>query len=358
QRIAPVNPSRDGDLIEGAEDQQCQELPSISFESITASTSGFSTENLIGEGGFGPVYKGTLPEGQEVAVKRLSRGSGQDHSEFKNELILIARLQHRNLVRLLGCCIHGEEKILVYEYMPNRSLNTFLFDPEKKGLLDWKTRYNIIEGIARGLLYLHRDSRLRIIHRDLKAGNILLDEDMNPKISDFGMARIFGSDDNETNTKRVVGTYGYMSPEYAMQGVFSVKSDVYSFGVLLLEIVSGRKNSIFTHQESSVSLLGYAWRLWSEDNVMEFVDPAIRDSCSQKQASMCVNVGLLCVQNRANDRPSMSSVIIMLESGTDANSQPRQPTFTAERSPRDTESSPNDLRLLSANNSITLLTGR
>ncbi|CAL9754083.1 unnamed protein product [Musa acuminata subsp. burmannicoides] len=358
QRILPVNPSRDEDLIEGAEDQQCQELPSISFESITASTSGFSTENLIGEGGFGSVYKGTLPGGQEVAVKRLSRGSGQGHTEFKNELILIARLQHRNLVRLLGCCIHGEEKILVYEYMPNRSLNTFLFDPQKKGLLDWKTRYNIIEGIARGLLYLHRDSRLRIIHRDLKAANILLDKDMNPKISDFGMARIFGSDDNESNTKRVVGTYGYMSPEYAMQGIFSIKSDVYSFGVLLLEIVSGRKNSIFTHQESSVSLLGYAWRLWNADNVMEFVDPAIRDSCSQKQASTCVNVGLLCVQNHANDRPSMSSVIIMLESGTDANSQPRQPTFTAERSPHNTESSPYDLRLLSANNSITLVTGR
>ncbi|XP_064947347.1 G-type lectin S-receptor-like serine/threonine-protein kinase B120 isoform X1 [Musa acuminata AAA Group] len=365
--IVSVDPNRDRDRAEGgvsfripdeSKDQKCQELPLFSFDSIVASTSNFALANLLGEGGFGPVYKGTLPGGQEVALKRLSRSSGQGETEFKNEVILMAKLQHRNLVRLLGCCIHGEERILVYEYMPNRSLNAFLFDPRKKGLLEWKTRYDIIEGIARGLLYLHRDSRLRIIHRDLKASNILLDKDMNPKISDFGMARIFGSDDNETNTKRVVGTYGYMSPEYAMQGVFSVKSDVYSFGVLLLEIVSGRKNSSFAHQDSSLNLLGSAWKLWNEDNVMEFVDPAIRDSCSPRQASRCVNVGLLCVQDRPNDRPTMSSVVIMLEGGTAAYPQPKQPTFSAERSPSDTESSTFGLRVASASNSITLLTAR
>ncbi|XP_072966495.1 G-type lectin S-receptor-like serine/threonine-protein kinase At1g11330 isoform X1 [Typha angustifolia] len=341
-----------------AKDGEWGELPLLNFDSLVAATDNFTHMNFLGEGGFGPVYKGMLPEGKEVAVKRLSRNSGQGMEEFKNEVILIAKLQHRNLVRLLGCCIQGKEKILIYEYMPNKSLNAFLFDPTKKEQLDWKTRYSIIEGIARGLLYLHRDSRLRVIHRDLKVSNILLDEEMNPKISDFGLARIFGSDDNETNTKRVVGTYGYMSPEYAMQGVFSVKSDVYSFGVLLLEIVSGKKNSTYSNQELSLNLLGQAWKLWNEDNVLEFVDPSIRNSCSLKEVSRCINVGLLCVQDRANDRPTMSSVIIMLESGTLENASPRQPTFVVEMIPGHTDSSSADVRAISVNASITMLTGR
>ncbi|PKA63686.1 G-type lectin S-receptor-like serine/threonine-protein kinase B120 [Apostasia shenzhenica] len=187
-------------------DGKSHEIPLIGFSTIVAATEDFCEANLLGKGGFGPVYKGKLPGGQEIAVKRLSRSSGQGMEEFKNEVILIAKLQHRNLVRLLGFCTENEDQILIYEYMPNKSLDCFIFDPSKKGLLDWNTRYNIIEGIARGLLYLHRDSRLRIIHRDLKASNILLDEEMNPKISDFGLARIFGNDNNETSTKTVVGT--------------------------------------------------------------------------------------------------------------------------------------------------------
>ncbi|KAJ0988258.1 hypothetical protein J5N97_006614 [Dioscorea zingiberensis] len=339
----------------GHEANDGQELPLLSFDTIAASTANFSYLNLLGEGGFGPVYKGTLPDGNEIAVKRLSRSSGQGLEEFKNEIILIAKLQHRNLVRLLGCCLQREEKILVYEYMPNRSLDAFIFDSAKKGVLDWKKRYDIIEGIARGLLYLHRDSRLRVIHRDLKASNILLDEEMNPKISDFGLARIFGNDDKETNTKRVAGTYGYMSPEYAMNGVFSVKSDVYSFGVLLLEIVSGKRNSKYYNTELSMNLLAYAWKLWNEDNVMEFVEPTIRDKCSRREVFRCVNVGLLCVQDRANDRPTMSSVILMLESGTSNHPLPRQPTFAVDTS--ETDSSSFDLRLKNSD-SITMLTGR
>ncbi|XP_039124037.1 G-type lectin S-receptor-like serine/threonine-protein kinase B120 [Dioscorea cayenensis subsp. rotundata] len=366
-RTSPVDQSRNREAAANfaittetghkGNDGKYDELSMMSFDCIAASTSNFSYLNLLGEGGFGPVYKGTLPGGQEIAVKRLSRSSGQGLEEFKNEIILIAKLQHRNLVRLLGCCIEGEEKLLVYEYMPNRSLDAFIFDSAKKVLLDWKKRFEIIEGIARGLLYLHRDSRLRIIHRDLKASNILLDEEMKPKISDFGLARIFGNDDNETNTKRVAGTYGYMSPEYAMNGLFSVKSDVYSFGVLLLEIVSGKRNSKYYNSELSMNLLPYAWKLWNEDNVLEFVEPEIKMSCSRREVFRCVSVGLLCVQDRAHDRPTMSSVVLMLESGTSNHPLPKQPTFAVDTS--ETDSSSFDLRVnYGSGSSITMLTGR
>ncbi|KAM5552077.1 hypothetical protein ABKV19_026773 [Rosa sericea] len=233
------------------------ELPLFSLRSILVATNNFSEANKLGEGGFGPVYKGILPENQEVAIKRLSKKSGQGQQEFMNELKLIAKLQHTNLVRLLGCCIEAEEMILMYEYMPNRSLDKFLFDPSEKTKLDWGRRFRIIEGIAQGLLYIHKYSRLRIIHRDLKASNILLDRTMNPKISDFGMAKIFDINQTEANTNRVVGTYGYMSPEYASYGHFSEKSDVFSFGVLLLEIISGKKNAIFYHFEHSLTLAGW-----------------------------------------------------------------------------------------------------
>ncbi|XP_058072822.1 cysteine-rich receptor-like protein kinase 11 isoform X1 [Magnolia sinica] len=234
---------------------------SLLFDLLTlrAATDNFSDANKLGQGGFGSVYKGMLLNGQEVAVKRLARKSRQGVEELKNELVLVAKLQHRNLVKLLGCCVEEEERILVYEYVPNTSLNNFLFDPVKRLILNWDRRYKIISGIARGLLYLHEDSRLRIIHRDLKASNILLDGDMNPKISDFGLAKLFGVDQTQGNTNRIAGTYGYMAPEYAKHGKFSTRSDVFSFGVLVLEIVSGRKNSAFhdrgTNLVSHVSML-------------------------------------------------------------------------------------------------------
>jgi len=309
------------------EDGKSHELKVYSLDRIKAATSNFSDSNKLGEGGFGPVYMGTLPGGEEVAVKRLCRNSGQGLEEFKNEVILIAKLQHRNLVRLLGCCIQKEEKILVYEYMPNKSLDAFLFNPEKQGLLDWSKRFDIIEGIARGLLYLHRDSRLRVVHRDLKASNILLDADMNPKISDFGMARIFGGDQNQFNTNRVVGTFGYMSPEYAMEGIFSVKSDVYSFGVLILEIITGKRAVSFHYHQDSLNIAGYAWRQWNEDKATELIDPLIRASCSVRQVLRCIHIALLCVQDHADERPDIPTVIIMLSSDSSSLPNPRPPTL-------------------------------
>nr|GEW29364.1 putative receptor-like protein kinase At4g00960 [Tanacetum cinerariifolium] len=207
--------------------------------------------------GFGAVYKGRLGDGQEIAVKRLAKDSGQGDLEFKNEVLLVAKLQHRNLVKLMGFSIDGSERLLIYEFFPNASLDQFIFDPSKRTLLDWEKRYRIIKGIAKGLLYLHEDSRLRIIHRDMKASNVLLDAEMNPKITDFGMARLFGPEETQADTNRIVGTYGYMAREYAMHGQFLVKSDVFSFGVLVLEMVTGQKNLFFQNEESIEDLLSF-----------------------------------------------------------------------------------------------------
>ncbi|XP_022954627.1 cysteine-rich receptor-like protein kinase 10 [Cucurbita moschata] len=284
------------------------------FNTINAATSNFSEENKLGEGGFGAVYKGRLENGQEIAVKRLSRRSLQGFKEFKNEITLVAKLHHRNLVRLLGFCMEGEEKILIYEYIPNKSLDFFLFDPIRQKQLDWSKRYTIINGIARGILYLHEDSRLRIIHRDLKASNILLDGDMNPKVSDFGMARIVQVDQTQGITDRIVGTYGYMSPEYAMYGNFSLKSDVYSFGVLIFEIISGKKNNTFYLSKLAEDMLTYAWKLWKNGTSLELLDPILRDNYSRNEVLRCIHIALLCVQENPSRRPSMTSIVLMLNS--------------------------------------------
>ncbi|KAG9452832.1 hypothetical protein H6P81_005736 [Aristolochia fimbriata] len=329
-----IDLSQELKLEVGDRKEKVPQLPLFDYSTVAQATNNFCDANKLGQGGFGPVYKGYLSGGKEIAVKRLSSGSGQGVEEFKNEVILFAKLQHRNLVKLLGCCIQGEEKMLVYEYMPNKSLDAFILDPRKRMELDWTKRFNIINGISRGLLYLHRDSRLRIIHRDLKAGNILLDEEMNAKISDFGLARIFGGNQNHATTKRVVGTYGYMSPEYAMEGLFSTKSDVYSFGVLLFEIVTGKKNSGFYDEDQSLHLLRHAWKLWSEGKAAELVDASIRDTCSWDQVQRSVHLGLLCVQDMPSERPDMSYVALVLESQTSIVQKPKQPTFIVARTTR------------------------
>lgn len=355
---APTIPSKRDHSGETAADEL--ELPLFDITTLVIATNKFSDENKLGQGGFGIVYKGVLEEGQEIAVKRLSKTSVQGVDEFKNEVKLIARLQHRNLVRLLGCCIEMEEKMLVYEYMENKSLDSILFKKNMSSMLDWQTRFKIISGIARGLLYLHQDSRFRIIHRDLKASNILLDKEMDPKISDFGMARIFGGDQTEANTKRVVGTYGYMSPEYAMDGLFSIKSDVFSFGVLVLEIVSGTKNRGFYQTNNQLNLLAYAWKLYREGRGLELLDSAAGEEYSGSEVMRCIQAGLLCVQEHAEERPNMSNVVLMLSSDFVSMPQPKHPGYCLGKRPADPDSSSGKLDESCTVNevTVTMLDGR
>ncbi|KAJ0552882.1 putative protein kinase RLK-Pelle-DLSV family [Helianthus annuus] len=311
------------------------ELTVFRLSTISRATNKFSIENIFGQGGFGPVYKGVLEEGQEIAVKRLSKSSKQGLDEFENEVICIAKLQHRNLVKLLGYCIKGEETLLVYEYMPNKSLDWFIFDDLRKSLLDWPQRFHIIQGIARGLLYLHQDSRLRVVHRDLKASNILLDHEMNPKISDFGLARMLEGKESEAKTKKVVGTLGYISPEYAGKGLFSVKSDIFSYGVLVLEIVSGKKNRVFAHEDHCEdNLLGHAWRLYREGKSIELVDASLGESWSTHEVLRSIHIGLLCVQQQVEDRPTTAVVVAML-SGEGSLPPPKKPAFFVQGSVSD-----------------------
>ncbi|KAL7154919.1 hypothetical protein ABFS83_03G036600 [Erythranthe nasuta] len=298
------------------------------FSKIRAATNDFSDDNKLGQGGFGAVYKGKLVNGQEIAVKRLSRESGQGVMEFKNEVLLLAKLQHRNLVRLLGFSVEGIERLLVYEFVPNGSLDQILFDRTKSSKLDWDSRYRSIVGIAKGVLYLHEDSRLMIIHRDLKASNVLLDENMNPKIADFGMAKLVVADATIESTNRIVGTYGYMAPEYASHGHFSVKSDVFSFGVIVLEIITGQRKIFTQNGENLGDLLSHAWRSWHEGKSTSMINPVLRETCgAQPDMMRCIHIALLCVQQNAADRPTMASVVVMLNSSTITLPIPKEPGF-------------------------------
>ncbi|KAL3523576.1 hypothetical protein ACH5RR_016410 [Cinchona calisaya] len=292
-----------------------QELPVhvYSYNTLAIATNNFQSDNKIGMGGFGHVYKGILFNGQEIAVKRYLNSFRNGINEFINEFEVHSRLQHRNIVKLLGCCAEREEYLLVYEYMQNGSLDSYLFDPTKGYLLDWDRRAIIIQGIGRGLLYLHQDSSLKIIHRDPKASNILLDMELNPKISDFCLARVSDVSQDEAVSSRVAGTIGYIDPEYCMTGRVSEKSDVYSYGVLLLEIVSGKKNRVFVDDEK-ITLIEYAWKLWNENEILDLVDPKLGSSCNEMQIQRHVHVALLCVQASAIDRPNMSTVLSMLNS--------------------------------------------
>eukprot|EP00253_Pinus_taeda_P019505 PITA_19505 len=291
---------------------------------LREATSNFNLANKIGDGGFGSVYKGVLPDGRMVAVKRLYMGTRHADAEFLNEANLISRVQHRNLVKLLGCAVEGSERLLVYEYLENSSLDKFLFDATKRHLLDWKERYEIIVGTARGLAYLHEESQIRVIHRDIKASNILLDDKHKPKIADFGLARFFAEDQSHVST-RVAGTLGYMAPEYALRGQLTEKADAFSFGVLLLEIISGRKNQ--SSSEDMEFLIEGTWRLYTTDRALEIMDPALEGSYSSEKGIRVIKIGLLCTQAAAALRPSMFRVVAMLTSETEHVPSPTQPAF-------------------------------
>ncbi|CAN1223796.1 Cysteine-rich receptor-like protein kinase 4 [Linum perenne] len=300
-----------------------------SFEEINKATNRFSLQNKLGRGGYGPVYKGVLPDGQEIAVKKLSETSTQGLHEFKNEVQLNARIQHVNLVRVLGYCIDNDEKMLIYEFMPNNSLDKYLYDSAKRNILDWSRRVEIIQGITQGLVYLQEYSRLPIIHRDLKASNILLDSDFLPKISDFGIAKVFSKNGQETNTVRIVGTIGYTPPEYFSQGTYSVKSDVYGFGVLLLQIITSKKVARIYGPAGDSSLQEYAFELWEDGRGMEIVEPSLDDTSSSCKLLTCLRIALLCVQDDPIDRPSMLQVASMLRNETVVGSLfPKRPTFS------------------------------
>ncbi|GAB2298139.1 hypothetical protein Dimus_032211 [Dionaea muscipula] len=301
----------------------------LQFElrTIRAATNDFSVANELGRGGFAMVYKGTLSNGQEIAVKRPFNFSAHGAEEFRNEVQIVAQLHHRNLVRLLGFCSDGKERILIYEFLPNKSLDDFLFDPIKSALLNWERRYKIILGIARGLLYLHQDSHIRIVHRDLKAGNVLLDVEMNPKISDFGTARMFQLNQAQLDTTKPVGTYGYMPPEYVLYGQFSVKLDIFSFGVLVLEIISGQKITRFRIGGDEDGLLGFAWVNWLQGTPLNLVDGKLLSHADTDMILRCINVALLCVQENDVLRPNMSSVVPMLSSHSITLPHPSRPPF-------------------------------
>ncbi|GAV60690.1 Pkinase_Tyr domain-containing protein/Malectin domain-containing protein/LRR_8 domain-containing protein [Cephalotus follicularis] len=304
----------------GGKDSENSELRGLDLQTgyftlkqIKAATDNFDSANKIGEGGFGPVYKGVLSDGAVIAVKQLSSKSKQGNREFVNEIGMISALQHPNLVKLYGCCIEGNQLLLVYEYLENNSLARALFGREEQRLnLDWPTRSKICMGIARGLAYLHEESRLKIVHRDIKATNVLLDKDLNAKISDFGLAKL----DEEENTHistRIAGTIGYMAPEYAMRGYLTDKADVYSFGVVALEIVSGKSNTNYRPKEDFVYLLDWAYVLQEQGNLLELVDPSLGSNYPTQEAMRMLNLAVLCTNPSPTLRPCMSSVVSMLD---------------------------------------------
>lgn len=279
------------------------------YETLEKATDYFNPSRKIGQGGAGSVYKGTLPNGKTVAVKRLIFNTSHWVEEFFNEVNLISGIQHKNLVQLLGCSIEGPESLLVYEYVPNRGLDQFIFDKNKVKILSWEQRFDIIVGTAEGLAYLHGGAQVRIIHRDIKGSNVLLDENLTPKIADFGLARCLAADETHLSTG-IAGTLGYMAPEYLVRGQLTEKADVFSFGVLVLEIVCGRRNNAFI--EDRGSLLQTVWNLYRTGKLAEAVDPFLREKFPAKEASHVLQIGLLCTQASVALRPSMDEIVQML----------------------------------------------
>ncbi|KAB1211097.1 Cysteine-rich receptor-like protein kinase 2 [Morella rubra] len=299
------------------------------YKDLKSATKNFSVENKLGEGGFGDVFKGTLKNGKVIAVKRLAIGqSSRAKADFESEVKLISNVHHRNLIRLLGCCGKGPEQLLVYEYMANSSLDKFLFG-ERRGSLNWKQRYDIILGTARGLAYLHEEFHVRIIHRDIKTSNILLDDDFQPKIADFGLARLLPEDQSHVST-RFAGTLGYTAPEYAIHGQLSEKADTYSFGVVVLEIICGQKSSEVKNEPEGEYLLERAWKMYENDMHFELVDETLDPKdYTAEEIKKIIEIALRCTQSSAALRPPMSEVVVSLKSkeGSLEHAPPTKPAY-------------------------------
>ncbi|CAO2036502.1 unnamed protein product [Urochloa humidicola] len=299
----------------------------LSYGELRTATENFSSNNLIGEGGYGSVYKGKLTDGSLVAVKQLSETSHQGKREFATEIETISRVQHRNLVKLYGCCLEGNKPLLVYEYLENGSLDKALFGSKKLNL-DWPTRFDICLGVARGLAYLHEESAIRVVHRDIKASNVLLDSNLNPKISDFGLAKLYDDKKTHVSTK-VAGTFGYLAPEYAMRGHMTEKVDVFAFGVVVLETLAGRPNFDNTLDEDKVYILEWVWQLYEENHPLDMLDPKLAGFNSE-EVLRAIHVALLCTQGSPHQRPSMSRAVSMLAGDIEVGEVVNKPSYITE----------------------------
>ncbi|WOG82742.1 hypothetical protein DCAR_0101910 [Daucus carota subsp. sativus] len=297
------------------------------YKDLKSATKNFSVEYKVGEGGFGDVYKGIIENGHIVAVKKLAVVTSKEKADFESEVRLISNVHHRNILRLLGCSGKGPVQLLVYEYMENGSLDTFLYG-EKRGTLSWKQRIDIILGIARGLAYLHEQFHVCIIHRDMKSSNILLDDGFQPKIADFGLARLLPKDQSHLTT-RYAGTLGYTAPEYAIHGHLSEKVDTYGFGIVVLEIISGRRCSDMMNELRTESLLPYAWKLYESGRHSKLIDETIDPSeYDVENAKKMIEIGLKCTQSPVSIRPAMSEVVVLLvNDGSLEQKPPNMPKF-------------------------------
>ncbi|KAI3524187.1 hypothetical protein L1887_02839 [Cichorium endivia] len=297
------------------------------FQALKKATKNFHESNFLGKGGFGPVYLGKLQDGRLVAIKKLSlEKSQQGDEEFLAEVKMITSIQHKNLVRLLGCCSEGPQRLLVYEYMKNKSLDLIIYG-ESEHYLNWSTRFQIILGIARGLQYLHEDSHMRIVHRDIKASNILLDAKFQPRIGDFGLAKFFPEEQAYLSTA-FAGTLGYTAPEYAIKGELSEKADIYSFGVLVLEIISCRQHTDLSLPSEMQYLPEYAWKLYARSKMVDLIDPRMRNGgFVEKDVMKTIHVALLCLQPQANVRPPMSEIVAILTWKGKMVKAPMKPAF-------------------------------